>query len=174
MQGGEHVEFPRFELAGREGVLAHPVELAADAVEARQHLQGCEVEVGPFAHLRPGTRLEAGARVGAFVQTKNATVGAGAKVPHLAYVGDAEVGSGANVACGVVTVNYDGREKHRTTIGEGAFVGCGTMLVAPVTVGERAFVGAGSTITDDVPPEALAIARARQVTKEGRAAGRLG
>lgn len=135
---------------------------------------GTGVEVGPFAHLRPGTRLEAGARVGAFVQTKNATVGEGAKVPHLAYVGDAEVGAGANIACGVVTVNYDGREKHRTTIGEGAFVGCGTMLVAPVTVGDRAFVGAGSTITEDVPPEALAIARARQVTKEGRAAGRLG
>jgi bifunctional UDP-N-acetylglucosamine pyrophosphorylase/glucosamine-1-phosphate N-acetyltransferase len=135
---------------------------------------GARVEVGPFAHLRPGTRLEADARVGAFVQTKNATVGEGAKVPHLAYLGDAEVGAGANVACGVVTVNYDGREKHRTVIGEGAFVGCGTMLVAPVTVGDRAFIGAGSTITDDVPSEALAIARARQVTKEGRAAGRLG
>ena len=132
------------------------------------------VEVGPYAHLRPGTRLGSAARVGAFVQTKNADVGAGAKVPHLAYVGDADVGAGANVACGVVTVNYDGREKHRTTIGEGAFVGCGTMLVAPVTVGDGAFVGAGSTITDDVPAEALAIARARQVTKEGRAAGRLG
>ena len=135
---------------------------------------GTDVEVGPFAHLRPGTVLEARARVGAFVQTKNATVGEGAKVPHLAYVGDADVGAGANVACGVVTVNYDGRAKHRTTIGEGAFVGCGTMLVAPVAVGDRAFVGAGSTITEDVPPEALAIARARQVTKEGRAAGRLG
>ena len=135
---------------------------------------GDDVEVGPFAHLRPGTRLDAGARIGAFVQTKNATVGEGAKVPHLAYVGDAEVGAGANVACGVVTVNYDGRAKHRTTIGEGAFVGCGTMLVAPVTIGDGAFVGAGSTITEDVPPEALAIARARQVTKEGRAAGRLG
>jgi bifunctional UDP-N-acetylglucosamine pyrophosphorylase/glucosamine-1-phosphate N-acetyltransferase len=135
---------------------------------------GDDVEVGPFAHLRPGTRLAARARVGAFVQTKNATVGEGAKIPHLAYVGDAEVGAGANVACGVVTVNYDGRDKHRTVVGEGAFVGCGTMLVAPVSVGDRAFIGAGSTITDDVPAEALAIARARQVTKEGRAAGRLG
>ena len=135
---------------------------------------GARVEVGPFAHLRPGTRLEADARVGAFVQTKNATVGEGAKLPHLSYVGDADVGAGANVACGVVTVNYDGREKHRTVIGEGAFVGCGTMLVAPVTVGDGSFIGAGSTITDDVPAEALAIARARQVTKEGRARGRLG
>ena len=132
------------------------------------------MHVGPFAHLRPGTVLGDDARVGAFVQTKNATVGAGAKVPHLAYVGDADVGAGANVACGVVTVNYDGREKHRTVIGEEAFVGCGTMLVAPVTIGDRAFIGAGSTITEDVPAEALAIGRARQVTKEGRAAGRLG
>jgi bifunctional UDP-N-acetylglucosamine pyrophosphorylase / glucosamine-1-phosphate N-acetyltransferase len=135
---------------------------------------GDGVDVGPFAHLRPGTRVEAGARVGAFVQTKNATIGAGAKLPHLTYIGDAEVGAGANVACGVVTVNFDGREKHRTHIGEGAFIGCGTMLVAPVTIGDRAFIGAGSTITDDVPAEALAIARARQVTKEGRATGRLG
>jgi bifunctional UDP-N-acetylglucosamine pyrophosphorylase/glucosamine-1-phosphate N-acetyltransferase len=135
---------------------------------------GDGVEVGPFAHLRPGTVLESGARVGAFVQTKNARVGAGAKVPHLAYVGDADVGAGANVACGVVTVNYDGREKHRTVVGEGAFVGCGTMLVAPVEVGAGAYVAAGSTITDDVPPEALAIGRARQVVKEGRARGRLG
>ncbi len=135
---------------------------------------GADVEVGPFAHLRPGTVLEVGARVGAFVQTKNATVGAGAKVPHLAYVGDADVGAGANVACGVVTVNYDGREKHRTVVGEGAFVGCGTMLVAPVEVGPGAYVAAGSTITDDVPAEALAIGRARQVVKEGRARGRLG
>ena len=135
---------------------------------------GARVQVGPFAHLRPGTCLEADARVGAFVQTKNATVGEGAKLPHLSYVGDADVGAGANVACGVVTVNYDGREKHRTVIGDGAFVGCGTMLVAPVTVGDGAFVGAGSTITDDVPADALAIARARQVTKEGRARGRLG
>jgi len=135
---------------------------------------GDEVEVGPFAHLRPGTQLGTGARVGAFVQTKNAMVGAGAKLPHLSYVGDAEVGAGANVACGVVTVNFDGREKHRTLIGEGAFVGCGTMLVAPVTIGDGAFIAAGSTITDDVPAGALALARARQVTKEGRAAGRLG
>jgi bifunctional UDP-N-acetylglucosamine pyrophosphorylase / glucosamine-1-phosphate N-acetyltransferase len=135
---------------------------------------GDDVEVGPFAHLRPGTRIEVGARIGAFVQTKNTTVGPGAKLPHLSYVGDAEVGAGANVACGVITVNFDGRDKHRTRIGEGAFIGCGTMLVAPVTIGDRAFIGAGSTITEDVPAEALAIARARQVTKEGRAAGRLG
>jgi bifunctional UDP-N-acetylglucosamine pyrophosphorylase / glucosamine-1-phosphate N-acetyltransferase len=150
-----------------EGAVVH-------STRAEGALIGSGVEVGPFAHLRPGTVLGDDAKVGAFVQTKNATVGAGAKLPHLAYVGDAEVGAGANIACGVVTVNYDGREKHRTVIGEGAFVGCGTMLVAPVRIGDGAFIGAGSTITDDVPADALAIARARQVTKEGRAAGRLG
>jgi len=150
-----------------EGAVMH-------STRAHGAIVGAGVEVGPFAHLRPGTVLGDDARVGAFVQTKNATVGAGAKLPHLAYVGDAEVGAGANIACGVVTVNYDGRDKHRTIIGDGAFVGCGTMLVAPVRIGDGAFVGAGSTITDDVPDAALAIARARQVTKEGRAAGRLG
>jgi len=153
---------------GLEATLLPGTTRAEDAVI------GDGVQVGPFAHLRPGTVLGADARVGAFVQTKNVTVGAGAKLPHLAYVGDAEVGPGANVACGVVTVNYDGREKHRTIIGEGAFIGCGSMLVAPVRIGDGAFVGAGSTITEDVPDQALAIARARQVTKEGRAAGRLG
>jgi bifunctional UDP-N-acetylglucosamine pyrophosphorylase / glucosamine-1-phosphate N-acetyltransferase len=134
---------------------------------------GDGVEVGPFAHLRPGTVLGADARVGAFVQVKNANIGPGAKVPHLAYVGDADVGAGANLACGTVTVNFDGRAKHRTTVEDGAFVGCGSMLVAPVTIGEGAYVAAGSTITDDVPAGSLAIARARQVVKEGRAEGRL-
>lgn len=134
---------------------------------------GDGVEVGPFAHLRPGTVLGDDVRVGAFVQMKNSKVGAGAKVPHLAYVGDADVGAGANLACGTVTVNFDGRDKHRTTIEDGAFVGCGSMLVAPVTIGEGAYVAAGSTVTDDVPAGALAIARARQVIKEGRAEGRL-
>jgi len=150
-----------------EGAVVH-------STRAQRAVIGAGAEVGPFAHLRPGTVLGEDSKVGAFVQTKNVTVGARAKLPHLAYIGDAEVGAGANVACGVVTVNYDGRDKHRTIIGEGAFVGCGTMLVAPVTIGDGAFVGAGSTITDDVPDGALAIARARQVTKEGRAAGRLG
>jgi bifunctional UDP-N-acetylglucosamine pyrophosphorylase/glucosamine-1-phosphate N-acetyltransferase len=150
-----------------EGAVVH-------STRAQGAIIGAGAQVGPFAHLRAGTVIGDDARVGAFVQTKNTTVGAGAKVPHLAYVGDAEIGAGANVACGVVTVNYDGREKHRTVIGDGAFIGCGTMLIAPVRIGHGAFVGAGSTITDDVPDEALAIARARQVTKEGRAAGLLG
>jgi bifunctional UDP-N-acetylglucosamine pyrophosphorylase / glucosamine-1-phosphate N-acetyltransferase len=133
---------------------------------------GAGAEVGPFTHLRPGTRLGPRTKVGAFVQTKNATVGEGSKLPHLAYVGDATVGEGVNIACGVVTVNYDGRTKSHTTIQDGAFVGCDTMLIAPVTIGRDAYVAAGSTITDDVPDGALAIARARQTVKEGWAAKR--
>lgn len=128
--------------------------------------------VGPFAHVRPGTELGEGGKIGAFAEVKNTTLGAGSKIPHLAYVGDASVGENVNFACGAVTVNYDGRDKHRTTIGDDAFVGCDTMLVAPVVVGEGAYVAAGSTITDDVPADALAIARSRQVNKPGWAARR--
>ena len=128
---------------------------------------GDAATVGPFAHLRAGTRLGHASKVGAYVETKNVTVGERSKLPHLAYVGDATVGREVNLACGVITVNYDGRDKHHTTIEDGAFVGCDTMLVAPVTIGEHAYTAAGSTITEDVPPDALAIARARQTVKEG-------
>ncbi len=133
---------------------------------------GPDATVGPFAHLRPGTDLGPSTKVGAFAQVKNATLGEGSKVPHLAYVGDATVGADVNIACGVVTVNYDGRTKHRTVVEDGAFVGCDSMLVAPVTVGRGAFVAAGSVVTDDVPADALAIARAPQVVKPGWAARR--
>lgn len=119
---------------------------------------GCRV--GPFARLRPGTVLEAGARVGNFVEVKNARLGAGAKANHLTYLGDAEVGPDANLGAGVVTCNYDGVAKHRTEIGAGAFVGSDTMLVAPVRVGAGATTGAGSVITRDVPDGALAVERA--------------
>jgi bifunctional UDP-N-acetylglucosamine pyrophosphorylase / glucosamine-1-phosphate N-acetyltransferase len=128
--------------------------------------------VGPFAHLRTGTELAAATKVGAYVETKNAQIATGSKVPHLSYVGDATVGEGVNIACGVIVVNYDGREKHHTTIEDGAFVGCHTALVAPVTIGAGAYTAAGSTITEDVPADALAIARSRQTNKEGRARGR--
>ncbi|MEI8000149.1 MAG: bifunctional UDP-N-acetylglucosamine diphosphorylase/glucosamine-1-phosphate N-acetyltransferase GlmU [Actinomycetes bacterium] len=117
---------------------------------------GAGVHVGPFAHLRPGTRLAAGSRVGSFVETKNADVREGAKLPHLSYVGDAEVGAGANVGAGTITANYDGRDKHRTTIGPGARTGSNSVLVAPVTVGEGAYTAAGSVVTRDVPAGALA------------------
>jgi bifunctional UDP-N-acetylglucosamine pyrophosphorylase/glucosamine-1-phosphate N-acetyltransferase len=128
---------------------------------------GAGCRVGPFARLRPAAVLQEGARVGNFVEVKQATLGPGAKANHLAYVGDAEVGAGANLGAGVVTCNYDGVAKHRTTIGAGAFVGSDTMLVAPVSVGEGATTGAGSVITKDVPAGALAVERSAQRTVEG-------
>ena len=118
---------------------------------------GAEVHVGPFAHLRPGTVLGRDAKVGSFVETKNAEVGDGAKLPHLSYVGDAEVGAGANVGAGTITANYDGRDKHRTTIGPGARTGSNSVLVAPVELGAGAYTGAGAVVTRDVPADALAI-----------------
>ncbi|MEO8276684.1 MAG: bifunctional UDP-N-acetylglucosamine diphosphorylase/glucosamine-1-phosphate N-acetyltransferase GlmU [Thermoanaerobaculia bacterium] len=123
---------------------------------------GCRV--GPFARLRPGTVLGDGARVGNFVEVKNSRLGRKAKANHLSYVGDAEVGEGANLGAGTVTCNYDGEKKHRTEIGAGAFIGSGSMLVAPVTVGAQATIGAGSVITKSVPPGALAIERSTQRT----------
>ena len=122
--------------------------------------------VGPFAHLRPGADVGPDARVGNFVEVKAARLGRGAKAGHLAYIGDAEVGEGANIGAGAVTCNYDGTDKHRTVIEDGAFVGTNASLVAPVRIGENAFVAAGSTITDDVPPNTKAFGRARQVVKE--------
>jgi len=134
---------------------------------AEQAQIGPRAVVGPFAHLRPGTVMAASTKVGSFVETKKLKLGEGSKIPHLAYIGDATVGEGVNIACGVVTVNYDGRDKHHTTVEDGAFVGCDTMLVAPVTIGEYAYTAAGSTITEDVPAGALAIARSRQTNKAG-------
>lgn len=122
-----------------------------------------EVSIGPFAHLRPGARLGKGVHVGNYVEVKNATLGPGTKAGHHAYIGDAEIGSEVNVGAGTITVNFDGRAKHRTTIGDGAFIGSDTALVAPVRVGRGAITGAGSVITKDVPDEALGIARSRQV-----------
>jgi bifunctional UDP-N-acetylglucosamine pyrophosphorylase/glucosamine-1-phosphate N-acetyltransferase len=127
---------------------------------------GPHAQVGPFAYLRPGTRLGRGAKAGAFVEIKRSTVGEGSKVPHLSYVGDTTIGRNANIGAGTVTVNYDGYGKHETEIGDGAFVGSDSMLVAPVRVGDGAVTAAGSTITDDVPDDALAIARERQVVKD--------
>ena len=144
------------------------------AIRAFSHLEGCHVgpgcTVGPYARLRPGARLARDARVGNFVEVKAARIGAGAKLPHLTYVGDAEVGAGANLGAGTVTCNYDGVSKHRTVIGEGAFVGSSTLLVAPVRVGAGAVTGSGSVITMDVPEGDLAIGRGRQVNKPGMGA----
>jgi bifunctional UDP-N-acetylglucosamine pyrophosphorylase / glucosamine-1-phosphate N-acetyltransferase len=125
------------------------------------------VTVGPFARIRPGTHLKKNARVGNFVETKKAVIGEGSKVPHLTYIGDARIGSKTNIGAGTITCNYDGFHKHPTTIGNGVFIGSDSVLVAPVRVGDAAYVAAGSTVTENVPPGGLAIARGRQVNKPG-------
>jgi bifunctional UDP-N-acetylglucosamine pyrophosphorylase/glucosamine-1-phosphate N-acetyltransferase len=125
-----------------------------------------DVSVGPFAYLRPGTVLREGSKAGTFVEIKNSDVGPGAKVPHLSYIGDADIGEGSNLGAATITANYDGREKHRTTIGARVHTGVDTTLVAPVTVADEAYTGAGSVITEDVPPGALGIARERQSNVE--------
>ena len=128
---------------------------------------GPSASVGPMAYLRPGAVLDAGARAGTCVEIKNSTVGEGSKVPHLSYIGDATIGDGVNVGAGTITCNYDGKRKHRTVIGDGAFIGSDTMLVAPVTIGEGAVTAAASAITRDVPPGALGVERCEQRTIEG-------
>ena len=128
---------------------------------------GDDVAVGPCAHLRPGTRLGSRTRIGNFVEVKNSRLGPGVKADHLSYIGDADVGAGASFGCGSVVVNYDGVEKHRTRVEERAFIGCNANLVAPVVIEENAFVAAGSTVTESVPKDALAVARARQRNVSG-------
>lgn len=126
-----------------------------------------EAAVGPYAHLRPGTRLGPHVKVGNFVETKKAVFGAGAKASHLSYIGDAEVGADVNIGAGTITCNYDGVNKHKTVLEDGVFIGSDTQLVAPVRIGKGAYVGAGSTITKDVPPDALALSRTPQKIVEG-------
>ena len=167
---------------GRGAVVGPFVRLENSAVgeDARVHdhclLRDAVVEagatIGPFAHLRPETHVGKRAKVGNFVELKKAELGEGAKAPHLSYLGDATIGPGANVGAGTITCNYDGVAKHRTAIGAQAFIGSDSTLVAPVRVGDGAYVAAGSTITEDVPEDALALGRARQVVKPGWAKAR--
>jgi bifunctional UDP-N-acetylglucosamine pyrophosphorylase / glucosamine-1-phosphate N-acetyltransferase len=150
----------------------------ANGVLIRQHcvlehsLIADHAELGPFAHLRPGCEIGENAHVGNFVECKKARLGKGAKANHLTYLGDAEIGAGTNIGAGTITCNYDGFKKYPTRIGERVFVGSDTSLVAPITVGDGAYIGAGSCITKDVPAGSLAVARGRQVTKEGWADAR--
>ena len=143
-------------------------------IRAFSHLEGASVGedcvVGPYARLRPGTELQAKAKIGNFVETKKALIEAGAKVNHLSYIGDARVGEKANIGAGTITCNYDGFDKFKTDIGAGAFIGSNTALVAPAQIGDGAIIGAGSVITRPVNPDALALTRAKQVTMEGWAA----
>ncbi len=140
-------------------------------IRFNSHLEGASVGadaiIGPFARLRPGARIDAGARVGNFVEIKNARIEKGAKVNHLTYIGDARIGAGANIGAGTITCNYDGFNKFHTDIGNGAFIGSNSALVAPVAIGDGAYIASGSVITDDVAENALAIGRGRQVEKPG-------
>jgi bifunctional UDP-N-acetylglucosamine pyrophosphorylase/glucosamine-1-phosphate N-acetyltransferase len=128
---------------------------------------GAGANVGPFSYLRPGTQLGAGGKIGAFVETKNATIGDGSKVPHLSYVGDAEIGEGSNIGAGTIFANYDGTTKHRTTVGDGAKTGSNNTFVAPVTIGDGAMTGGGTVVREDVPPGALAVSAGPQRNLEG-------
>lgn len=128
---------------------------------------GSHADIGPYAHIRPDSDVGNAVKVGNFVEIKNTTIGEATKVPHHSYIGDASLGEGINIGCGTITVNFDGKKKHKTTIKDHSFIGCNSNLVAPVTVGEGAYVAAGSTITNDVPSDSLAIARAKQSNKQG-------
>jgi len=150
------------------------VKIAAGAViHAFSHIEGAEIgeaaQIGPFARLRPGARLAQAAKVGNFCEVKNAKIGSGAKVNHLTYIGDARIGAHSNIGAGTIICNYDGYNKWQTEIGENAFVGSNTALVAPVRVGNGAYIASGSVITENVADDALAFGRARQINKEGRA-----
>jgi bifunctional UDP-N-acetylglucosamine pyrophosphorylase/glucosamine-1-phosphate N-acetyltransferase len=177
----ETVFFSHDTILGRDvlvepNVVFGPGVTVADDVTIRAfcHFEGARIAsgaiVGPFARLRPGATIGADAHIGNFVEIKAAEVEEGAKINHLAYVGDARVGAKANIGAGAITCNYDGVKKHRTDIGKGAFIGTNAALVAPVTIGDGAYVASGSVITENVEPDALAIARGRQVNKPGRAA----
>jgi len=133
---------------------------------------GSGAKLGPYAHLRPGSDIGEHAHIGNFVETKNVKMGQGSKANHLTYLGDAVIGSGTNIGAGAITCNYDGVHKHTTTIGNGAFVGSDSTLVAPLTIGDGAYIAAGSCITEDVPAPALALGRSRQTTKPGWVAAR--
>ena len=148
-----------------DGVEVNASQLTGSTVDAG-------ASIGPFACIRPDCHVGAGVKVGAFVELKNASVGEDSRISHMSYVGDADLGCRVSFGCGAVTVNYDGAGKYRTTIGDDAFIGCNTNLVAPVRVGEGAYTAAGSTITDEVPPDSLAIARPRQTVKKQWAARR--
>jgi len=151
-----------------DGVLVRPGCVMEDAHIASGAL------IGPYSHLRPGSQIGEDAHVGNFVETKKITLGKGSKANHLTYLGDAEIGAGVNIGAGTITCNYDGVHKHKTVIDDGVFIGSDSTLVAPVRVGKGAYVGAASCITDDVPADSLAIARGRQVVKEGWVAARKG
>ncbi len=133
---------------------------------------GAGAQVGPFCYMREGAKVGAGCKAGDFVEIKNASLGEGSKASHLTYIGDADIGRECNVGCGVIFVNYDGKHKHRSVVGDRAFIGSNSNIIAPVNIGDDAYIAAGTTITEDIPPAALVIGRSRQVVKEGKAIGK--
>ena len=133
---------------------------------------GSSTSIGPFAYIRPGSTIGEACKVGDFVEVKNASMGNGSKSAHLTYIGDADIGENVNLGCGVVFVNYDGKNKHRSTVGDGCFIGCNVNLVSPVDVGDGAYIAAGSTVTKDIPKDALSVGRARQKNIENWATQR--
>lgn len=149
----------------KDSVIGNGVKL--NSVQCYQSKVLDFADIGPFVHIRPNSVVGEKVHLGNFVEVKNSNIDEGTKVSHLTYVGDSDVGKRVNFGCGTVTVNYDGKNKHRTVIGDDVFIGCNTNLVAPVKVGDGAYTAAGSTITEDVPADALGIARARQVNKLG-------
>lgn len=184
MASGVTMQAPETVFLSADTIIEPDVELEANIVfgpkvvvksgakiKAFSHFEGAVIgenaDIGPFARLRPGTDLASNTKVGNFVEVKNALVHEGAKINHLTYVGDAEVGAKANIGAGTITCNYDGMNKHKTTIGAGAFIGSNSALVAPVMIGDGAYVASGSVITEDVPSDALGIGRGRQVNKAG-------
>ncbi|EEP3909723.1 bifunctional UDP-N-acetylglucosamine diphosphorylase/glucosamine-1-phosphate N-acetyltransferase GlmU [Listeria monocytogenes] len=163
---------------GDDCVVTSGSEIVNSVIGERVHVRtssifeskvGDDVQIGPYAHLRPESDIHDHVKIGNYVETKKAVVGEGTKLPHFIYMGDAEIGKNVNVGCGSIAVNYDGKNKAKTIIGDNVFVGCNSNLIAPVKVGDRAFIAAGSTITKDVPDDALGIARAKQDNKLGYA-----
>ncbi len=159
---GENVSIG-FNTEIEDSVIANNVKIRQSVILESEI--GAGTTVGPFTYIRPHCKVGENVKLGDFVEIKNSNIGNGTKLSHLTYVGDADVGERINFGCGTVVVNYDGKKKYRTVIEDDAFIGCNTNLVAPVTVGKNAFTAAGSTITEDVPADSLAIARARQVVK---------
>ena len=154
----------------KDAKIEDEVEIQASVV--LESKVGAKTKVGPFAYLRPKSVIGKDCKVGDFVEVKNSSFGDGSKASHLTYIGDSDVGRDVNIGCGVVFVNYDGSQKHRSTVGDGAFIGCNTNLVSPVKVEDGAYIAAGSTVTKDVPEDALCVARAKQKNIEGWAAKR--
>ncbi len=149
----------------RNAVIGDRVEVESSVI--KESSVGDDTKVGPFAYIRPGSVIGKGCKVGDFVEVKNSTLGDGTKSAHLTYIGDADLGRDINLGCGVVFVNYDGAHKFRSTVGDGAFIGCNSNIVSPVEIGEGAYVAAGSTVTKDVEKDALCVARTRQRNIQG-------